>query len=247
MTLDELFESGYSAIFIGSGAGLPRFMGIPGENLNGVYSANEFLTRVNLMNAHDEEYDTPIKHFDRVAVVGGGNVAMDAARCAKRIGSKEVFIVYRRGVEEMPARLEEIHHAQEEDIVFKVLTNPIEILATEDGWVRGMFCTEMELGQPDSSGRRRPIPVEGSEFVLDVDGVIMALGTSPNPLIASTTDGLKTNRYGCIEVDEDSLMTSRPGVFAGGDAVTGAATVILAMGAGKKAAAAIDEYIKTKN
>jgi glutamate synthase (NADPH/NADH) small chain len=247
MTLDELFESGYSAIFIGSGAGLPRFMGIPGENLNGVYSANEFLTRVNLMNAHDEEYDTPIKHFDRVAVVGGGNVAMDAARCAKRIGSKEVFIVYRRGVEEMPARLEEIHHAQEEDIVFKVLTNPIEILATEDGWVRGMLCTEMELGQPDSSGRRRPIPVEGSEFVLDVDGVIMALGTSPNPLIASTTDGLKTNRYGCIEVDEDSLMTSRPGVFAGGDAVTGAATVILAMGAGKKAAAAIDEYIKTKN
>lgn len=244
MTLDEMFESGYSAIFIGSGAGLPNFMGIPGENLNGVYSANEFLTRVNLMNAYNDEYDTPIKHFERVAVVGGGNVAMDAARCAKRIGAKEVFIVYRRSIEEMPARLEEVHHAQEEGIQFKVLNNPIEILGTEDGWVRGMLCIEMELGEPDASGRRRPMPVEGSEFVMDVDGVIMALGTSPNPLIASTTEGLKTNRYGCIEVDEDTMMTSRPGVFAGGDAVTGAATVILAMGAGKKAAAAIDEYVK---
>lgn len=243
MTVDELFEAGYAALFIGSGAGLPKFMGIPGENLNGVYSANEFLTRVNLMNAYNEEYDTPIKAFERVAVVGGGNVAMDAARCAKRIGAKEVFIVYRRGMDEMPARREEIHHAQEEGIVFKLLTNPLEIIGTEDGWVCGMKCIEMELGEPDSSGRRRPVPKKDSEFTIDLEGVIMALGTSPNPLITSTTEGLKTNRWGCIEVDEETMMTSRPGVFAGGDIVTGAATVILAMGAGKKAAKAINDYI----
>jgi glutamate synthase (NADPH/NADH) small chain len=243
MTIDELFEAGYSALFVGSGAGLPKFMGIPGENLNGVYSANEFLTRINLMNAYSEEYDTPIKRFDRVAVVGGGNVAMDAARCAKRIGAKEVFIVYRRGMEEMPARREEIHHAQEEGIIFKLLTNPLSIIGSEDGWVCGMQCTEMELGEPDSSGRRRPIPKKDGEFTIDLDGVIMALGTSPNPLITSTTEGLKTNRWGCIEVDEETMMTSRPGVFAGGDIVTGAATVILAMGAGKKAAKAINDFI----
>jgi glutamate synthase (NADPH/NADH) small chain len=246
MTIDEMFESGYEALFIGSGAGLPKFMGINGENLNGVYSANEFLTRVNLMNAYLDEYDTPIKDFDKVAVVGGGNVAMDAARCAKRIGAKEVYIVYRRSMDEMPARREEIHHAEEEGIIFKLLTNPTEVLGTEDGWVRGMRCVEMELGEPDASGRRRPVPKADGEFEMDVDGVIMALGTSPNPLISSTTDGLKTNKHGCLEVEEQTLMTSRPGVFAGGDAVTGAATVILAMGAGKKAAAAMDSYIKSK-
>ena len=243
MTVDELFEAGYSALFIGSGAGLPKFMGIPGENLNGVYSANEFLTRINLMNAYNEEYDTPIKTFGRVAVVGGGNVAMDAARCAKRIGAKEVYIIYRRGMDEMPARREEIHHAQEEGIIFRLLANPVKILGTEDGWVRGIQCVEMELGEPDSSGRRRPVPKKDSEFTIELDGVIMALGTSPNPLIKSTTEGLRTNRHGCIEVDEETMMTSRPGVFAGGDAVTGAATVILAMGAGKKAARAINDYI----
>lgn len=247
MTIDEMFENGCQALFIGSGAGLPKFMGINGENLNGVYSANEFLTRVNLMNAYLDEYDTPIKDFDKVAVVGGGNVAMDASRCAKRIGAKEVYIVYRRSMEEMPARREEIHHAQEEGIIFKLLTNPIEILGTEDGWVRGIRCAEMELGEPDQSGRRRPVPKAGGEFEMELDGVIMALGTSPNPLISSTTEGLKTNRYGCLEVDVETMMTSRPGVFAGGDAVTGAATVILAMGAGKKAAAAMDLYIKSKN
>lgn len=244
MTIDEMFENGYAALFVGSGAGLPKFMNIPGENLNGVYSANEFLTRVNLMNANREEYDTPIKDFAKVAVVGGGNVAMDAARCAKRIGAGEVAIVYRRGMDEMPARREEIHHAQEEGIVFKLLTNPTEILGTEDGWVRAMRCVEMELGEPDASGRRRPVPKKDGEFEMDVDGVIMALGTSPNPLISSTTHGLKTNKWGCLEVDEATLMTSRDGVFAGGDAVTGAATVILAMGAGKKAAEAMDQYIK---
>jgi len=247
MTIDELFENGYQALFIGSGAGLPKFMGIKGENLNGVYSANEFLTRINLMNAYREEYDTPIKDFTRVAVVGGGNVAMDAARCAKRIGAKEVYIVYRRGMDEMPARREEIHHAQEEGIIFRLLSNPVEILGTEDGWVRGMRCVEMELGEPDQSGRRRPVPKAGGEFEMEVDGVIMALGTSPNPLISSTTEGLRINRHGCVEVDDKTMMTSRPGVFAGGDAVTGAATVILAMGAGKKAAVAMDQYIKAKN
>jgi glutamate synthase (NADPH/NADH) small chain len=246
MTIDELFENGYQALFIGSGAGLPKFMGIKGENLNGVYSANEFLTRVNLMNAYNSDFDTPIKDFERVAVVGGGNVAMDAARCAKRIGAKEVMIIYRRGREEMPARHEEILHAEEEGIIFRLLTSPLEILGTEDGWVRGMRLTEMVLGEPDQSGRRRPIPKPDGEFEIRLDGVIMAIGTSPNPLIASTTEGLETNRYGCIVVDEETMMTSRPGVFAGGDAVTGAATVIQAMGAGKKAAHAMDRYIKSK-
>ncbi len=243
--VDELFEQGYEAIFIGSGAGLPRFMNIPGENLKGVYSANEFLTRVNLMKAYKEGSDTPIKKNTSVAVVGGGNVAMDAARCAKRLGAENVYIVYRRGLEEMPARKEEVEHAMEEGIIFKTLNNPVEILGDEHKLVNGMRCIEMELGEPDASGRRRPVEKPGSEFVLDVDCVVMSIGTSPNPLIRNTTKGLDTNKHGCFIADEAG-QTSREGVFAGGDAVTGAATVILAMGAGKTAAKAMDEYIKSK-
>ena len=243
LSIDELFEMGFKAVFVGSGAGLPMFMHIPGEALRGVYSANEYLTRVILMKAYEESSDTPIIVSKSVAIVGGGNVAMDAARCAKRLGAENVYVVYRRGEAEMPARLEEQHHAKEEGIVFMTLTNPTEILGSEDGRVNGMKCIKMELGEPDASGRRRPIPVEGSEFVLDVDTVIMSLGTSPNPLIRSTTPGLETNKKGCLVVNED-CMTTRDQVYAGGDAVTGAATVILAMGAGKKAAAAIDKAMK---
>ncbi len=243
LSIDELFEMGYKAVFVGSGAGLPMFMNIPGESLKGVCSANEYLTRVNLMKAYLESSDTPIIESKAAAIVGGGNVAMDAARCAKRMGAEKVYVVYRRGEAEMPARLEEQHHAKEEGIEFMTLTNPVEILGGEDGRVCGMKCIKMELGEPDASGRRRPIPVEGSEFVLDVDTVIMSLGTSPNPLIRSTTPGLETNRKGGIIVDENEMST-RENVFAGGDAVTGAATVILAMGAGKKAAAAIDAKLK---
>ena len=245
LEVDELFEMGYESVFIGSGAGLPRFMNIPGENLKGVYSANEFLTRTNLMKAYKEDSDTPIKQSKSVAVVGGGNVAMDAARCAKRLGAENVYIVYRRSEAEMPARNEEIEHAKEEGIIFKNLTNPVEIIGDEHKFVKGMKCVEMELGEPDASGRRRPIVKEGSEFVLDVDCVVMSIGTSPNPLIKSTTPGLETNKHGCIVANEEGL-TSKTGVYAGGDAVTGAATVILAMGAGKTAAKAIDEYIKSK-
>ncbi|HIR49834.1 MAG TPA: NADPH-dependent glutamate synthase [Candidatus Avoscillospira avicola] len=246
LSIDELFEEmGFKAVFVGSGAGLPMFMHIPGEALRGVYSANEYLTRVNLMKAYEDASDTPIIVSKAVAVVGGGNVAMDAARCAKRLGAETVYIVYRRGEAEMPARLEEQHHAKEEGIIFKTLTNPTEILGDEDGRVKGMTCIEMELGEPDASGRRRPIPVEGSEFVLDVDTVIMSLGTSPNPLIRSTTPGLEVNRKGCLVVNENH-MTTRDQVYAGGDAVTGAATVILAMGAGKEAAAAIDQAMQAK-
>ena len=246
LSIDELLEQGYEAVFIGSGAGLPRFMNIPGENLKGVYSANEFLTRVNLMKAYQPGSDTPIEHAKRVAVVGGGNVAMDAARCAKRLGAEEVFIVYRRSEKELPARAEEVEHAKEEGIVFHLLNNPTQILGDEQGNVTGMECIRMELGEPDDSGRRRPVEVPGSEFVLDVDCVIMAIGTSPNPLIKSTTEGLETQRWGGIIVDEATGLTSRAGVYAGGDAVTGAATVILAMGAGKTAATAIDQYIQSK-
>ncbi len=246
LSIDELLEQGYEAVFIGSGAGLPRFMNIPGENLKGVYSANEFLTRVNLMKAYQPGSDTPIEHAKRVAVVGGGNVAMDAARCAKRLGAEEVFIVYRRSEKELPARAEEVEHAKEEGIVFHLLNNPTQILGDEQGNVKGMECIRMELGEPDDSGRRRPVEVPGSEFVLDVDCVIMAIGTSPNPLIKSTTEGLETQRWGGIIVDEATGLTSREGVYAGGDAVTGAATVILAMGAGKTAATAIDQYIQSK-
>ena len=246
LSIDELLEQGYEAVFIGSGAGLPRFMNIPGENLKGVYSANEFLTRVNLMKAYQPGSDTPIEHAKRVAVVGGGNVAMDAARCAKRLGAEEVFIVYRRSEKELPARAEEVEHAKEEGIVFHLLNNPTQILGDEQGNVKGMECIRMELGEPDDSGRRRPVEVPGSEFVLDVDCVIMAIGTSPNPLIKSTTEGLETQRWGGIIVDEATGLTSRAGVYAGGDAVTGAATVILAMGAGKTAATAIDQYIQSK-
>ena len=247
LTIDELMEEyGYEAIYIASGAGLPRFMGIPGETLKGVYSANEYLTRVNLMKAYLPESHTPIKHSHKVAVVGGGNVAMDAARCAKRLGAEDVYIVYRRGMDELPARAEEVEHAQEEGIIFKTLNNPLNIVGDEKGNVCGMNCVEMELGEPDESGRRRPIPKEGSDFVLDVDTVIMAIGTSPNPLIRTTTPGLQTNRHGCIVTDGDDGLTSREGVYAGGDAVTGAATVILAMGAGKDAAKAIHKYIQTK-
>lgn len=243
--VDELFEQGFEAVFIGSGAGLPRFMNIPGENLKGVYSANEFLTRVNLMKAYREDADTPIKNSRSVAVVGGGNVAMDAARCARRLGAEKVYIVYRRGEEEMPARNEEIHHAKEEGIIFKTLTNPVEILGDEHKSVVGVKCIEMQLGEPDESGRRKPQPKPDSEHILDVDCVIMAIGTSPNPLIRNTTKGLETNKHGCFVADEHGL-TSREGVYAGGDAVTGAATVILAMGAGKTAAKAMDEYIRNK-
>ena len=247
-TIDMLIEDeGFEAVFIGSGAGLPMFMGIPGENANGVFSANEYLTRSNLMKAFRDDYDTPIAHGKKVAVVGGGNVAMDAARCAKRMGADEVYIVYRRSEKELPARLEEIHHAKEEGVVFKFLTAPLEVLSDENFNVTGLKCQQMELGEPDASGRRRPIPVEGSEFVIDLDCVIAAIGTSPNPLIRHTTPGLETNRKGCIVADDEHGITSKDGVFAGGDAVTGAATVILAMGAGKRAAAAMDEYIKNKN
>ncbi len=247
ITIDELMsEYGYEAVFIGSGAGLPKFMGIPGENLKGVYSANEFLTRINLMKAYRPVCDTPIQHGRRVAVVGGGNVAMDAARCARRLGA-EVTVIYRRTEAELPARREEVEHAMEEGIEFRFLTNPVEVLAGEQGWMRGVRCQRMELGEPDASGRRRPVAVEGSEFDLEMDCMIMALGTSPNPLIKSTTQGLETQRWGGIVADEATGLTSREGIYAGGDAVTGAATVILAMGAGKNAAAAIDEYIQSKN
>ena len=245
LTVDELMEEeGFEAVYVASGAGLPRFMNIPGESLNGVYSANEYLTRVNLMKAYRPDSRTPIQHSRRVAVVGGGNVAMDAARCAKRLGA-EVYIVYRRGMEELPARKEEVEHAEEEGIIFKTLNNPVEIFADENDDVNKIRCIKMELGEPDASGRRRPIEVPGSEFDIDVDCVIMALGTSPNPLIKSTTKGLEINKKGGIVVNEDGL-TSRENVYAGGDAVTGAATVILAMGAGKTAAKAIDEALSKK-
>ncbi|MBO7532108.1 MAG: NADPH-dependent glutamate synthase [Lachnospiraceae bacterium] len=244
VTIDELIEKeGFRAVFIGSGAGLPRFMNIPGETLNGVFSANEYLTRSNLMKSFREDSPTPIMKSKKVAVVGGGNVAMDAARTALRLGA-EVHIVYRRGEEELPARVEEVHHAKEEGIIFDLLTNPTEILGDEKGWVKGIRCVRMELGEPDESGRRSPQPVAGSEFDIDVDTVIMSLGTSPNPLISMTTKGLDTNKRKCIVAEETTGKTSRDGVYAGGDAVTGAATVILAMGAGKEAAKAIDEYLK---
>ena len=245
-SIDDLFDAGYESVFVGSGAGLPNFMKMPGENLKGVYSANEFLTRFNLMKAYQDGVDTPIQRAKRAVIVGGGNVAMDAARCAKRLGVEEVSIVYRRSMEELPARKEEVEHAQEEGIEFKLLTNPIQVLGNEDGWVTGMECVKMELTEPDESGRRRPVAIEGSNFVMDVDCMIMAIGTSPNPLIHSTTKGLDTNRRGCLVTDETGA-TTREGVFAGGDAVTGAATVILAMGAGKTAAKSIDQYIKNKN
>ena len=247
LTIDELMgEYDYEAVFVGSGAGLPRFMNIPGESLKGVYSANEFLTRSNLMKAYLPTSKTPIRTGRKVAVVGGGNVAMDAARSALRLGAETVYIVYRRGMAELPARKEEVEHAEEEGIIFKTLCNPVEILPDEDGFVKAITCIEMELGEPDASGRRRPIEKKGSEFTMDVDTVIMSLGTSPNPLIRSTTPGLETNKHGCIVTEGDEGKTSREGVYAGGDAVTGAATVIKAMGAGKAAAKAIDEYIQNK-
>ena len=245
LTVDELFEDGYEAVFIGSGAGLPQFLHIPGENLLGVYSANEFLTRVNLMKAYRDDYDTPIKKFNRVAIVGGGNVAMDAARVAKRLGAEHVYITYRRGKEELPARKEEVEHAEPEEIEFMLLNNPVSIKGDENGHVVGIELQKMELGEPDEKGRRKPVPVEGSNWVLDCDAVVIAIGTSPNPLIKSTTKGLTTTRKGGIEADENG-QTSREGVFAGGDAVTGAATVILAMGSGKTGAKSIDKYIKSK-
>ncbi len=246
ITIDELMqEYGFEAVFIGSGAGLPKFMNIPGENLKGVYSANEFLTRINLMKAYTPDSSTPIQPAKKVAVVGGGNVAMDAARCAKRLGA-EVTVVYRRTEAELPARREEVEHAMEEGIVFKFLTNPVSIAGNDQGWVSAIRCQEMALGEPDASGRRRPVAVEGSDFNMEMDCVIMALGTSPNPLIKTTTKGLETQKWGGIIVEEDTGLTSREGVYAGGDAVTGAATVILAMGAGKTAASAIDTYLKEK-
>ena len=246
ITIDELInEEGYDAVFIGSGAGLPKFMGIPGEQANGVFSANEFLTRNNLMKAFRDDYDTPIHQGKQVAVIGGGNVAMDAARTALRLGA-ETYIVYRRSEKELPARVEEVHHAKEEGIQFHLLRNPKEILVDENGWVKGLRVIKMELGEPDESGRRRPVEVPGSEYDLDVDTVIMALGTSPNPLISSTTKGLDVNKWQCIIADENNGATTKEGVYAGGDAVTGAATVILAMGAGKAAAKGIDEYLSNK-
>lgn len=246
ITIDQLMtDEGFDAIFIGSGAGLPKFMGIPGENANGVFSANEFLTRNNLMKAFKDEYDTPISRGKKVAVVGGGNVAMDAARTALRLGA-ETYIIYRRSEAELPARVEEVHHAKEEGIIFHLLTNPTEILVDDNGWVKGMKCVKMELGEPDASGRRRPVVIPDSEFELEVDTVIMSLGTSPNPLISSTTEGLEINKWKCIVAEEENGQTSKEGVYAGGDAVTGAATVILAMGAGKAAAKGIHEYLVNK-
>lgn len=242
LSLDELEEMGYKAVFVGSGAGLPRFMGIEGEGLLGVYSANEFLTRINLMKAYKDEYDTPIIRSRSVAVIGGGNVAMDAARCAKRLGAEKVYIVYRRGEEEIPARAEEIHHAREEGIEFQMLSAPTRILGDDKGWVRGMECVKMRLGEPDASGRRSPVEIPSSQYEMEVDSVIMAIGTSPNPLIRSTTEGLQADRRGCLIVNEE-MATTKPGVYAGGDAVTGAATVILAMGAGKKAAESIAKLL----
>ena len=247
LSIDELFEMGYEAVFVGSGAGLPNFMNIPGENLKGVYSANEFLTRVNLMKAFRPDNPTPIQKVRRVAVVGGGNVAMDAARCAMRLGAEKVYIVYRRSMDELPARREEVEHAMEEGIEFRLLTNPVCITGDEHKCVTGIRCVEMQLGEPDASGRRRPVVKEGSEFELQVDCVIMSIGTSPNPLIRSTTPGLETQKWGGIITEEETGLTSREGVYAGGDAVTGAATVILAMGAGKTAAKAMDDYIQNKN
>ena len=244
LSIDELMDDyGFESVFIGSGAGLPRFMNIPGENLCGVYSANEFLTRTNLMKAYKDDSTTPIMHAKKVAVVGGGNVAMDAARCAKRLGAEEVYIVYRRSEEELPARKEEVEHAKEEGIIFKLLNNPVEILGNEDEFVTGMKCIKMELGEPDASGRRKPVEIPGSEFVMELDAVIMSLGTSPNPLISSTTKGLDINKRKCIVAEEETGKTSKEGVYAGGDAVTGAATVILAMGAGKAGAKGIDEFL----
>lgn len=245
MSIDDLFDDGFEAVYIGSGAGLPRFMGIPGESLKEVYSANEYLTRVNLMKAYQPDSTTPIYHARKVAVVGGGNVAMDAARSAIRLGAEEVYVLYRRSFEEIPARQEEVQHAQEEQIRFQTLTNPVEILGSDDGNVTGVRCIRMELGEPDATGRRRPVPVPDSDFVIDADCVIMAIGTSPNPLIKSTTDGLEVNARGGIVADENGC-TSRDGVFAGGDTVTGAATVIKAMGAGKIAAKSIDAYIQNR-
>ena len=246
VTIDQLMsEEGFQAVFVGSGAGLPKFMGIPGENANGVFSANEYLTRSNLMKAFRDDYDTPIVGGKKVAVVGGGNVAMDAARTALRLGA-ETYIVYRRSEEELPARVEEVHHAKEEGVIFNLLTNPVEILTNDQGWVTGMKCVRMELGEPDASGRRRPVEVPGSEFTLELDTVIMALGTSPNPLISSTTEGLEINKWKCIIADESNGKTTKEGVYAGGDAVTGAATVILAMEAGRAGARGIDEYLSNK-
>ena len=242
-SVDELFEEmGFEAVFIGTGAGLPKFMGVPGEGLVGVYSANEFLTRINLMKAYRDDYDTPVKKSHRIAVVGGGNVAMDAARCAKRLGAEEVYIIYRRGDSEMPARREEIEHAKEEGIIFKLLTDPVAVLGDEKGCVKAVRCVEMELGEPDASGRRRPVVKVGSEFEIELDSIIIAIGTTPNPLIVKTTKGLQANKWGCLITDEN-MKTVRDRIYAGGDTVTGAATVILAMGAGKLAAKSIDELI----
>ena len=243
LSVDELFDDGFEAVFVGTGAGLPNFMGIEGEGLIGVYSANEFLTRINLMKAYKEEYDTPIIRPKNVAVVGGGNVAMDAARSALRLGAENVYIVYRRSEEEMPARNEEIHHAKEEGVIFKILSNPIKVIGDDEGKVTGLECVEMVLGEPDAGGRRRPVAKEGSNFVLNTDAVIIAIGNSPNPLIRTTTKGIEANAKGCIIVDEETMKTTKEGVYAGGDAVTGAATVIKAMGAGRNAAKSIDEYL----
>jgi glutamate synthase (NADPH/NADH) small chain len=244
-SMDELFSQGFDSVFIGSGAGLPTFLGIEGENLNGVYSANEYLTRINLMKSFSNKYDTPIKHGRNIAVVGGGNVAMDAARCALRLGAAHVYIIYRRSMEEMPARHEETEHAQEEGVEFLLLSSPLRFIGSEDGWLKGVLCEKMELGEPDASGRRRPAPVEGSEFLVEIDTAVIAVGTSPNPLIKNTTGGLEVNRHGCIVADGQTGLTTRKGVYAGGDTVTGAATVILAMGAGKQAAQSMDEYMKS--